>query len=90
MPGDEKHVYEVPEFPPIPSYEEATSSRYTSTARRGPNEVSDDAERQGLLSPGAHVEGSGPARRNGYYHPPSVQSVDDGRARLLLAAILSA
>ncbi|OSS53751.1 hypothetical protein B5807_00268 [Epicoccum nigrum] len=84
MPGDEKHVYEVPEFPPIPSYEEATSSRHTSTARRGPNEVSDDAERQGLLSPEAHVEGrgSGPARRNGYYHPPSVQSVDDGDSEL--------
>lgn len=82
MAGDEKHVYEVPELPPIPSYEEATSSRHTSTARRGPNEVSDDAERQGLLSPEAHVQGSGPARRNGYYHPPSVQSVDDGDSEL--------
>ncbi|KAJ8105843.1 hypothetical protein OPT61_g9937 [Boeremia exigua] len=73
---DEKHRYEPPELPPIPSYEEATSSRHTSTARRGPNEASDDAERQGLLSPDA-AQGSGPARRNGYYHPPSVQSVDD-------------
>ncbi|KAH6616445.1 hypothetical protein C7974DRAFT_365760 [Boeremia exigua] len=76
--SDEKHRYEPPELPPIPSYEEATSSRHTSTARRGPNEASDDAERQGLLAP----EASGPARRNGYYHPPSVQSVDDGDSEL--------
>ena len=35
---------------PIPSYEEATSSRPTSSQQyRGPQEVSDDAERQGLL-----------------------------------------
>ena len=35
---------------PIPSYEEATSSRPTSSQNyRGPEEVSDDAERQGLL-----------------------------------------
>ena len=82
---DEKvplHLYEPPEDPPIPSYEEATSSRHTSTARRGPNEVSDDAERQGLLSPDVRVQGSGPSRRNGYYHPPSVQSVDDGDSEL--------
>ncbi len=35
---------------PIPTYEEATSSRPTSSQNfRGPEEVSDDAERQGLL-----------------------------------------
>ena len=78
--ADEKqglHVYEAPEDPPIPSYEEATSSRHTSTARRGPNEVSDDAERQGLLSPDVRTQGNGPARRNGYYHPPSVNDEED-------------
>ena len=80
--ADEKHLYDPPELPPIPSYEEATSSRHTSTARRGPNEVSDDAERQGLLSPDVHVQGDGGRRRNGYYHPPSVQSVDDGDSEL--------
>ncbi|KAJ4994001.1 glutamate carboxypeptidase-like protein 1 [Stagonosporopsis vannaccii] len=82
--SDEKHLYDPPELPPIPTYDEATSSRHTSTARRGPNEVSDDAERQGLLSPDGPVlvQGSGPARRNGYYHPPSVQSVDDADSEL--------
>ncbi len=36
---------------PIPSYEEATSSRPASSQQyRGPQEVSDDAERQGLLN----------------------------------------
>ncbi|UPX14603.1 Glutamate carboxypeptidase II [Ascochyta rabiei] len=80
--ADEKHVYDPPELPPIPSYEEATSSRHTSTARRGPDEVSDDAERQGLLSPDVRVQGDGINRRNGYYHPPSVQSVDDGDSEL--------
>ncbi|KAF1932793.1 Zn-dependent exopeptidase [Didymella exigua CBS 183.55] len=82
---DEKaplHVYERPASPPIPSYEEATSSRHTRTARRGPDEASDDAERQGLLSPDAPVPASGPSRRNAYYHPPSVQSVDDGDSEL--------
>ncbi|KAF1921165.1 hypothetical protein BDU57DRAFT_562801 [Ampelomyces quisqualis] len=46
---DEKHGYERPPTPPpIPTYAEATSSRGAS-ARLGPHEVSDDAERQGLL-----------------------------------------
>ena len=47
---------------PIPTYEEATSSRPTSSQNfRGPGEISDDAERQGLL------EGGG-------YRPPTVES----------------
>ncbi|KAF2111743.1 hypothetical protein BDV96DRAFT_581692 [Lophiotrema nucula] len=73
---DEKHPYDPHESPPIPSYEEATSSRPLS--RLGPHEISDDAERQGLLSPipiisTQYADASG-RRRNGYYHPPSVQS----------------
>lgn len=75
--ADEKHLYDPPELPPIPSYEEATSSRLPSAARRGPHEASDDAERQGLLSPDARLMPDGGRRRNGYYHPPSVQSLDD-------------
>ncbi|KIW86587.1 uncharacterized protein Z519_12808 [Cladophialophora bantiana CBS 173.52] len=48
---------------PIPTYEEATSSRPTSSqSRLGPEEISDDAERQGLL------------RTFGNYHPPTVES----------------
>ncbi|KAI8936901.1 hypothetical protein NX059_006133 [Plenodomus lindquistii] len=72
----EKHGYErAPSPPPIPTYEEATSSR--NAARLGPNEVSDDAERQGLLGPNTNV-----TRRNGYYQAPSVQSVEDEDAGL--------
>jgi hypothetical protein len=48
---------------PIPTYEEATSSRPASAlSRLGPQEVSDDAERQGLL------------RSGGNYQPPTVES----------------
>ncbi|ETN38169.1 uncharacterized protein HMPREF1541_07793 [Cyphellophora europaea CBS 101466] len=45
---------------PIPTYDEAVSSRPTS--RTGPEEISDDAERQGLL------------RRQSNYEPPTVES----------------
>jgi Transferrin receptor-like dimerisation domain/Peptidase family M28/PA domain len=49
---------------PIPSYEEAISSRPASSqARLGPEEISDDAERQGLL------------QINSNYEPPRVESV---------------
>ncbi|KAF2837718.1 putative glutamate carboxypeptidase Tre2 [Patellaria atrata CBS 101060] len=70
---DEKHVYKEYESLPIPTYEEATSSRPPSSqSRLGPEEVSDDAERQGLL--GRDSSGTHPRRRDGY-HPPTVQSV---------------
>lgn len=50
---------------PIPTYEEAISSRPSSSQNsRGPGEVSDDAERQGLLEGG----------RGGAYRPPTVES----------------
>ncbi|KAF2191229.1 N-acetylated-alpha-linked acidic dipeptidase 2 [Zopfia rhizophila CBS 207.26] len=72
---DEKHLYDAHEHLPIPTYEEATSSRPPSQqSRLGPQEVSDDAERQGLLGNDLPVQ-SNSRRRNGYYHPPSVQSV---------------
>ncbi|KAF2262806.1 N-acetylated-alpha-linked acidic dipeptidase 2 [Lojkania enalia] len=71
---DEKHLYDAHEAPPIPSYEEATSSRPLS--RFGPQEVSDDAERQGLLGHDLPTAANS-RRRNGYYHPSSVQSVPD-------------
>lgn len=49
---------------PIPTYEEATSSRPASSqSRLGPQEISDDAERQGLLGGGS-----------GNYRPPTVES----------------
>ncbi|KAK3703697.1 hypothetical protein LTR37_014275 [Vermiconidia calcicola] len=52
---------------PIPTYEEAISSRPGSSQNyRGPEEVSDDAERQGLLEQG---DGGG-----GRHRPPTVES----------------
>lgn len=78
--ADEKHLYEIREEPPIPTYEEATSSSNPQYSRRGPQEASDDAERQTLLGydlPSGSDSQSNSRRRNGYYHPPSVQSVDD-------------
>lgn len=48
---------------PIPTYDEATSSRPSSSQNfRGPHEISDDAERQGLLPTESH------------YRPPTVES----------------
>ncbi|CAA9966770.1 N-acetylated-alpha-linked acidic dipeptidase 2 [Pyrenophora teres f. maculata] len=74
--GDEKHDYvREPSPPPIPTYDEATSSR-NAAPRLGPNEISDDAERQGLLTPEVLTQ-SDSRRRNGYYQAPSVQSVSD-------------
>ncbi|EXJ86795.1 hypothetical protein A1O3_03749 [Capronia epimyces CBS 606.96] len=50
---------------PIPTYEEATSSRpVSSQSGLGPEEISDDAERQGLLRRGL----------NGNYQPPTIES----------------
>jgi N-acetylated-alpha-linked acidic dipeptidase len=81
--SDEKHLYDFREEPPIPSYEEATSSLPPS--RRGPQEISDDAERQTLLGHDlpSSSSSSNSRRRNGYYHPPSVQSArssEDGES----------
>lgn len=70
---DEKHLYDAHDHLPIPTYEEATSSRPASQrSRLGPEEISDDAERQGLL--GHDIPGTSTRRRNGY-QAPSVQSV---------------
>ncbi|KAL9015823.1 MAG: hypothetical protein Q9185_006790 [Variospora sp. 1 TL-2023] len=56
------------EFLPIPTYEEATSSRPpSSNSHLGPEEVSHDAERQGLL-------GRGQSGQHNGYQPPTVQS----------------
>ncbi|EEH04773.1 glutamate carboxypeptidase [Histoplasma capsulatum G186AR] len=68
--SDEKSKYE---FLPIPTYEEATSSRPSSSqSRLGSEEVSDDAERQGLLSRGAGERQE--PRYPGNYQPPTVES----------------
>ncbi|KAL9106894.1 MAG: hypothetical protein Q9227_008142 [Pyrenula ochraceoflavens] len=66
--GDEKHPYENL---PIPTYEEATSSRpHSSQSLLGPEEISDDAERQGLLQ---YIVQHDQSRPRGY-HPPTVES----------------
>ncbi|EOD48652.1 putative glutamate carboxypeptidase protein [Neofusicoccum parvum] len=76
---DEKHPYDPKESLPIPTYEEATSSRPSSVlSHLGPNEVSDDAERQGLLGPRRRSQsGAGGSRRADGYQQPSVESVRD-------------
>ena len=78
--ADEKYEYKYAEEEtlPIPSYEEATSSRPVSSqsiSRHGPAEVSDDVERQTLLAhPNHSAPGVGIRTRHGYYQPPSNQS----------------
>ena len=61
--GDEKpNKYVQSDSVPIPTYDEATSSRPPSNSFLGPSEISHDAERQGLL--GHHQP-----TLNGYQHP---------------------
>ncbi len=68
--GDEKDLQRYAPLP-IPSYEEATSSRPASAqSRLGPEEVSDDAERQGLLHYSARTDTPSAHR----YQPPTVES----------------
>jgi N-acetylated-alpha-linked acidic dipeptidase len=76
MVSDQKHAYDPLSDPPIPTYEEATSSLIS--ARRGPQEASDDAERQGLLGHNLSAPSSNSRRRNGYYNPPSAVSDNSG------------
>ena len=61
--------------PPIPTYEEVTSGRASSPSGLGPEEVSDDAERQELLSANEDHARARLTRvgRNGY-RPPTVES----------------
>lgn len=68
--GDDKFEYESL---PIPSYEEAVSSRPGSSVSRPDPEGSDDAERQGLLQNGSATGPPHPRPRG--YHPPTVESV---------------
>ncbi|GAB7361952.1 hypothetical protein MBLNU230_g1990t1 [Neophaeotheca triangularis] len=57
---------------PIPSYEEATSSRPESSQEySGTRGTSDEAERQGLLG---RQQDENTSRRNGDYHAPTVES----------------
>jgi hypothetical protein len=67
----EKNLYNPQDSLPIPTYDEATSSRPTSPhSFLGPSEVSHDAERQGLLG-----QTSTPStRRLNGYQPPTVES----------------
>ncbi|KAJ9657138.1 hypothetical protein H2198_004496 [Neophaeococcomyces mojaviensis] len=70
MPSDEKHTFSY--LAPIPTYEEATSSRPSSSSdsRLGPEESSDDAERQGLLQPDEPLD----SIRQSNYEAPTVES----------------
>lgn len=69
----EKEKYE---HLPIPTYDEAVSSSRPSSSQsyRGPTQVSDDAERQGLLGRSGSAQPAQQPRRNGNYHAPTVES----------------
>ena len=66
---------EAIDSPPIPTYEEVTSGRASSPSHFGPEEISDDAERQGLLATNKTVAAAQSVRgeRHGY-RPPTVES----------------
>jgi hypothetical protein len=72
---------------PIPSYEEATSSRPTSSqSRRGSEEISDDAERQGLLhypAGSAHQPPTDESARSSLDLLPSVDASERGSTDVL-------
>jgi hypothetical protein len=55
---------------PIPSYEEAIEQ----SSRSGPSEISDDAERQGLLGQSSSQAPTSTRTRAGGYHAPTVES----------------
>lgn len=70
MPGDEKYTFSY--LAPLPSYDEAILSRPSSSnSHLGPNEVSDDAERQGLLNDDDLNDQS---RSRSNYAAPTVES----------------
>ena len=69
MDNEKPNKYVPQESLPIPTYEEATSSRPPSSQSfLGPSQVSHDAERQGLL------ERRGPISQSNGYQPPTVES----------------
>jgi hypothetical protein len=69
MADEKPNKYVRPELLPIPTYDEATSSRpQSSHSFLGPSQVSHDAERQGLLPR------AGPAVQDYNYRPPTVES----------------
>ncbi|MCJ1438469.1 hypothetical protein MMC27_007859 [Xylographa pallens] len=69
MVDEKPNKYVREETLPIPTYEEATSSRSPSHSFLGASEVSHDAERQGLLGRRS------PAPPGDNYRPPDVESV---------------
>ena len=74
MGQDEKPAAGPGSLLPIPTYEEATSSRPSSSqSYLGPAEISDDAERQGLLGRN-DSRVPAPTRRPDGYRPPTVES----------------
>ncbi len=73
--SDSKSESVPPRSPPIPTYHEVTSSQAPASARLGPEETSDDAERQGLLrnrQNGDTITSIASGSRG--YRPPTVES----------------
>lgn len=63
---------------PIPTYEEATSSRpHSSQPFQGSGEVSDDAERQGLLGAGQGTRAGRLSTRDSNYQRPIAETTRD-------------
>ncbi|SMR45592.1 unnamed protein product [Zymoseptoria tritici ST99CH_1E4] len=75
------HKYQQYANIPIPTYDEATSSRPSSSQHnRGPGEVSDDAERQGLLGTSTYIPPTVESPRSSEdsdLHLPEVTGDDD-------------
>jgi len=75
MVDEKPNKYEQVDTLPIPTYEEATSSRPSSSqSHLGPEEISNDAERQGLLRQTTRDGATTWSRRRGGYEPPTVES----------------
>ncbi|OJJ00430.1 hypothetical protein ASPVEDRAFT_82002 [Aspergillus versicolor CBS 583.65] len=73
MAIDEKYEYDAL---PIPSYEEATTNRASSSRTHLPDQGSDDPEGQALLHDDRRTAArDGPQTRPHGYHPPTVESV---------------
>lgn len=80
MVKEKPHKYERIESLPIPTYEEATSSRPNSAHfNTASEEIAQDAERQGLLGQTPRDGGSRQDTRYSGYEPPTVESARTSR-----------
>ncbi|KAI9871242.1 MAG: hypothetical protein M1830_003159, partial [Pleopsidium flavum] len=74
MVDEKPNKYEPVDYLPIPTYAEATSRPSSSQSHLGPEEISNDAERQGLLRQTTCDSATTWNRRRGDYERPTVES----------------